>query len=71
MGIEHRFKENEAEITTMRCPACGYISTVKVVDDNKFIGISNDACGSYFVCQNFKCNVERIYGDNAVMVSGK
>ena len=71
MGIEHSFKENQTEITTMRCPCCGYVSTVKIEDDNKFMGISNEAQGNYFVCQNFKCNVERIYSDNAVMVSGK
>lgn len=55
----------------MRCPSCGYISTVKVEDDQPYVSLQGGATGPYFVCQNFKCSVERIYSDNAVMVGGK
>lgn len=70
MGIEHR-EPKESGVEVMRCPACGYISTVKVEDDKPYVSLQGGATGPYFVCQNFKCNVERIYNDNAVMMSGK
>ena len=54
-----------------RCPVCGYLSTLKVGEDKPFIGTTVEIDSSYFACQNPKCNVERIYSDNAVMVSGK
>lgn len=57
MGIEHSLKEPE---NTRRCPYCKHVSTVSVQDAYDF----------YFYCQNPKCEVERIYGDNAVMVGG-
>ena len=69
MGIEHRLKENDAKVK--RCPGCGYISMLKVEDDKPYVSLQAGETGPYFVCQNFKCNVERIYSDNAVMVSGK
>jgi hypothetical protein len=56
MGVEHSCKE---EGETQRCPCCGHVSTLSTADSS----------GCYFYCQNPKCNVERIYGDNAVMVS--
>ena len=58
MGIEHRMKD-ETE-TTRRCPWCNHVSTASVQDGIDF----------YFYCQNPNCKVERIYGDNAVMVGG-
>jgi len=60
MGIEHRIKELETE-NTCRCPSCKHVSTVGVKDEHD----------SYFYCQNPKCEVERIYGDNKVMVPAK
>jgi len=57
MGIEHRYKEPEH---TRRCPWCMHVSIVSVKDGEDF----------YFYCQNPRCDVERIYGDNAVMTSG-
>lgn len=44
--------------TTRRCPICEYVSTTMIEDGRDF----------YFLCKNFECNVERIYGDNAVML---
>lgn len=70
MGIEHR-ESKESDVEVMRCPSCGYISTVKVEDDQPYVSLQGGATGPYFVCQNFKCSVERIYSDNAVMVGGK
>lgn len=58
MGIEHRMKD-ETE-NSRRCPCCNHVSTVRVSDGED----------SYFYCQNPACSVERIYGDNAVMMGG-
>lgn len=58
MGIEHRMKD-EAE-QSRRCPWCMHVS-VTCVEDGR---------DKYFYCQNPLCDVERIYGENAVMVSG-
>lgn len=57
-----------AEVT--RCPSCGHLSTVKVGGVEALNGIRTIDTEPYFVCQNPKCNVERIYAENAVMVSG-
>lgn len=54
-----------------RCPSCGHVSTVKVGDDTPYVSMFAEPNGSYFICQNPGCNVERIYSPNAVMVSGK
>ena len=54
----------------IRCPYCGHISTVKVDGVEALNGIRGKDDEAYFVCQNPKCNVERIYGENMVMVSG-
>lgn len=68
MGIEHREKrENE---DTKRCPSCGHVSVLKSGDCDYF-DVQIEANGHYFYCQNPKCNVERIYSDDAVMVTGK
>lgn len=69
MGIEHSEPKEVSE--TCRCPVCGHVSTLKVEDGCKFVGLSAGPTGDYFACQNPKCNVERIYGTNAVMVSGR
>ena len=59
MGIEHRMKDEEEN--TRRCPWCNHVSTASVQDGRDF----------YFYCQNPSCKVERIYGDNAVMIGGE
>lgn len=70
MGIEHRLKEEGDN--TCRCPKCKHVSTVKVGEnDAPYVSLYAGHEGPYFVCQNPKCDVERIYGDNAVMVSGR
>lgn len=69
MGVEHSFKDEPEE--TKRCPGCGHVSTLKAGEDTPSFGIHFSITGEYFYCQNPKCDVERIYGDNAVMVSGR
>jgi C4-type Zn-finger protein len=69
MGIEHSFKESDEQV--MRCPACEHLSTVKVSDEFPYVSHFAGDMGVYFVCQNPKCNVERIYNPEAVMVSGR
>ena len=56
---------------TQRCPVCGHVSTLRVGENDTFIGLFNGPTGPYFACQNPKCNVERIYADNTIMVSGR
>lgn len=56
---------------TCRCPKCNHVSTVKVGADDPYVSLFAGPTGPYFVCQNPKCDVERIYSNNAVMVSGK
>jgi len=56
---------------TCRCPSCGWISTVKVGEDTPYVSLSAGGDVEYFVCNNPKCNVERIYSPDCVMVSGK
>lgn len=69
MGVEHSFKDEPRDV--MRCPSCGHVSTLRVEDNRQYIGISfGDPCGDYFLCQNPKCDVERIYGENCVMTGG-
>lgn len=57
MGLEHSDKAEPDN--ARRCPMCKHVSTVSVQDGRDY----------YFYCQNPSCNVERIYGDNAVMVT--
>ena len=59
------------EVETCRCPSCAHVSTVKVGDDQPYVSMYAEPTSSYFVCQNPKCDVERIYSPSAVMVSGK
>jgi len=58
MGIEHRMKDESEQ--SRRCPWCHHVS----------IAFTEDGRDKYFYCQNPLCDVERIYGDSAVMVSG-
>lgn len=58
------------EANTMRCPACGHVSVTKFVDNSPHLGILFQPDGNYFVCTNLKCNVERIYGENAILMKG-
>jgi len=59
MGIEHRYKDEPEE--SRRCPWCLHVS----------IAFTEDGRDRYFYCQNPLCDVERIYGDNAVMIGGR
>lgn len=69
MGVEHSFKDEDKD--TQRCPSCGHVSTLKAGEKTTAYGLYAGISGEYFYCQNPKCSVERIYGDNCVMVSGK
>jgi hypothetical protein len=70
MGVEHSFKDEDGP-QVMRCPKCEVISTVKEQSAKPYVSLFAGYSGDYFICQNPKCDVERIYGTNAVMVSGK
>ena len=52
----------------MRCPICGWISVTKVTDTLLYIGLSMEPMGDHFICTNSKCKVERIYGENGVVL---
>jgi hypothetical protein len=65
MGIEHRVKDEEP--LTMRCPKCEVISMVKESAIKPYVSLFAGDYGDYFVCQNPKCDVERIYATNAVI----
>jgi len=69
MGIEHREKEEGSN--TMRCPCCKHVSTLTVQIVEPYVSLSAGENGPYFVCQNPRCAVERIYSENAVMTSGR
>lgn len=72
MGIVHFVRAEFDDANTCRCPKCEHVSTVKVGDnDTPYVSLFAGAVGPYFVCQNPKCDVERIYAGNAVMTSGK
>jgi hypothetical protein len=71
MGVEHSFRDDEGP-RVMRCPSCEVISVVKAGEEVKnygFLGISAALSGKYFICQNPKCDVERIYNTNCVITS--
>lgn len=51
---------------TQRCPVCGWVSITKIEGSALYQGLSNEASGSCFFCKNPSCNVDRIFGDNAV-----
>lgn len=66
--MEKKVKESNV----YRCPKCEHVTTVKVAcEEVPYVSLFAGAVGPYFVCQNPRCNVERIYGTNAVMVSGR
>jgi hypothetical protein len=69
MGLEHSIKDDGEQ--TMRCPCCKHVSTVRVGDNDPYVSLTAGANGPYFVCQNPKCAVERIYSENAVMTGGR
>jgi hypothetical protein len=67
MGIEHSFKD-ESGPEVMRCPKCEHLSTEKVGVDMPYTSFFPWLSDEYFVCQNPKCKVERIYGENAIIL---
>ncbi len=68
MWVDHSFKDEDKE--SQRCPGCGHVSTVKAGEKTTAYGLYAGISGEYFYCQNPKCNVERIYNSETVMVSG-
>ena len=52
----------------MRCPKCQWVSVTKVTDTVLYLGLAIGPTGDHFVCTNPKCGVERIYGDNGVVL---
>lgn len=64
--MDSDFKEPEKN--TQRCPQCGWVSVTKIVDDSPSLGLMFHPTGSYFVCANAKCDTERIYGGNAILL---
>jgi hypothetical protein len=69
MGVEHSFKDEDGP-QVMRCPKCEVISTEFIEENTPYFSMSAGYTGNYFVCQNPKCEVERIYNSNCV-VTGK
>jgi len=49
------------EANTARCPMCQWVSVVRVTKDSNNLG-------DYFACTNPRCQVERIYGENAIFM---
>ena len=68
MGVEHSFKDEDGP-EVMRCPKCEVISVIKTGEEVPSHGLFIGLSGEYFVCQNLKCDVERIYGSNCVVTS--
>lgn len=52
----------------MRCPRCQWVSVTKVEDTVLYIGLSLAPMGDHFICTNPACRVERIYGENSVLL---
>jgi hypothetical protein len=52
----------------MRCPVCQWVSVTKIIDTVLYIGLSMEPMGDHFVCTNPACKVERIYGENGVVL---
>ena len=57
-----------SEKNVMRCPICGWVSVTKVLDTTLYIGLSIEPMGDHFICTNPQCQVERIYGENGVIL---
>lgn len=51
-----------------RCPKCGWLSVTKVMSATPYISSMLQPSDNYFVCTNMKCDVERIYGENAILI---
>lgn len=66
MGVEHSFKDEDGP-QVMRCPKCEVISVTKQVSASNYVSLFAGHSGDYFVCQNPQCDVERIYGTNAII----
>jgi len=58
---------NRMEELVRRCPCCDHLSMLKVGGHEE--AIEFEPASDYFICQNYKCSVERIYPNNVVMVS--
>jgi hypothetical protein len=65
MGVEHSFKD-EDKPEVMRCPKCEHLSTEKFGESMPYTSFFPGLSDEYFVCKNPKCNVERIYAENAI-----
>ena len=50
----------------MRCPKCEVLTLEKVGEDTPYVSFFAGLSGEYFVCQNPKCEVDRIYSEDAV-----
>ena len=68
MGVEHSCKDEDGP-QVMRCPKCEVISVVKAGEEAVDFGMYAGLSGEYFLCQNPKCEVERIYNTNCVITS--
>jgi hypothetical protein len=53
---------------TIRCPRCQWVSVTKVADTALYVGLSMIPMGDHFICTNPQCQVERIYGENGVVL---
>lgn len=51
-----------------RCPKCQWLSVTKVTSDAPYVSLMFQPTDNYFVCTNIKCDVERIYGENAILM---
>lgn len=65
--MEHSFKDEEG-LEVMRCPKCEYLTMDKVEANTPYFSYFAGLSGEYFVCKNPKCDVERIYGENAIVL---
>jgi hypothetical protein len=68
MGVEHSFKDEEGP-QVMRCPSCEVVSVMKAGEEGTGYGLYAGISGEYFICQNPKCDVERIYNTNCVITT--
>lgn len=64
MGIEHSFKENDRQV--MRCPKCEVLTLEKVGEETPYVSFFAGISSEYFICHNPKCEVDRIYSENAI-----
>lgn len=64
-------KQGAQEKVTSRCPKCEWVALEKYGADMPYTSFFPGLSDEYFVCHNPECDVARIYGDNAVMVSSR